>query len=102
MKVRQHNVVPICLIFLFASSGIVVAQKNTPTPAAHFTQQGSDQPESPNNNKSVVVRPQIQSLPQSSHVPIAGGTSETRLAEFHFFGVGRTMAVGLPTMSHAR
>lgn len=42
MKLRWYTAVPICLMFLLPSSGLVVAKKNPPTPA-DFTQQGSDQ-----------------------------------------------------------
>ncbi len=52
MKLRWHNVVPICLLFLLASSGLAVAQKSTPTPVADFAQQGSDQAMQADNSLS--------------------------------------------------
>jgi hyperosmotically inducible protein len=43
MKLCWHNFLPICLIFLLASTGLVAAQKDKATPIAHFAQQGGDQ-----------------------------------------------------------
>jgi hyperosmotically inducible protein len=49
MKLCWHNFLPICLIFLLASTGIVAAQKDKATPIAHFAQQGGDQAMQANN-----------------------------------------------------
>lgn len=43
MKLRSYSFLSICLTFLLAGTGIVVAQKSTPASVAHFAQQGGDQ-----------------------------------------------------------